>query len=854
MEEQVESIGATATATAAVVPKAPLKTEEISHGTPDNEASERSDGTASPPPNCSICLGKLINKSFTDSCLHQFCFSCLLQWSKIKTECPLCKQTFKSIIHNVRSEEDYDQYHVPRQFAPLPAPQMAATLDVNFDLVGLNLDVGGRRFSYRTTMTPNRRYGVFLNPDQVARREQVPALTSLVSREERRSRRTNPVDYRRNVYRFGIWATSLPDIFGNFRECSADYYRREPTQLNRLIPWLNRELQVLLNNNAPHVAYVMRIIMESLSRYDLRSPEFRDVVRPYFGIHAEHFVHELLNYARTGFDVIGYDQYVTYVPTHGLSNEYVPLVTSPSSSGSSTSNDSDVQVVDETIDTGRLNVEMPRVGPHTVEMPGPSTVAEAFHEQIPSSRMVLTISSSSSGASDNECEVVGYVKPRHERTPEIIDLLSSDAETANVTNPAPVDYGDHTRHSYQPVTRQYTAYEDSVGPSLLDSPSVPTSGEVYKPGTSTERKRGPVRNNNRITVKSRILDTTSSESEDFDSDRDYTPRGSSKSKTKLKRSAAASVRQQKHKQRTSTFGQMRRRMKVLISSSSESEDKSRRRVYEQTPASPESDKRRYSSSWSDSSPERRNKRPKTKGKSKSMQSEVSNPIKVRKDLIKREEWYGQDCAESDVSQMSASLSEHVSFPSKKCELKRYRPNKDSDSEKETRRDESEGNETSSKKPTDGKFKRECSTSDSERTLLNARSSSQCSVRSSKAHNGKKKSKHKDKRREKRSRRSNSKSVLNIATDSFQADDGTPSVSTTSVTSSVRSEMLLPSKYSNSKKRPSSKERRRSHKKHKESKKSRKRSKSESKSRSKKKKMRIKSSSSSDSERDAASKL
>lgn len=145
MEDQVESINIAAT----VAPKSPLKTEEISQSSPDNETSERSDGTVSPPPNCSICLGKLINKSFTDSCLHQFCFSCLLQWSKIKTECPLCKQTFKSIIHNVRSEEDYDQYHVPRQFAPLPTQQVAATLDVNFDLVGVNLDMGGRRFSYR---------------------------------------------------------------------------------------------------------------------------------------------------------------------------------------------------------------------------------------------------------------------------------------------------------------------------------------------------------------------------------------------------------------------------------------------------------------------------------------------------------------------------------------------------------------------------------------------------------------------------------------------------------------------------------------------------------------------------------
>lgn len=148
MEEQTERKAAV------TVPEEPIKAEGAV-GSPGT--SERSDGSSSPPPNCSICLGKLVNTSFTDSCLHQFCFTCLLQWSKIKTECPLCKQTFKSIIHNVRSEEDYDQYHVPRELASQVA---AATLDVNFDIVGgvstvgvgtlgTNWDIGVRRFMYR---------------------------------------------------------------------------------------------------------------------------------------------------------------------------------------------------------------------------------------------------------------------------------------------------------------------------------------------------------------------------------------------------------------------------------------------------------------------------------------------------------------------------------------------------------------------------------------------------------------------------------------------------------------------------------------------------------------------------------
>lgn len=78
-------------------------------GTSNKAEGERA---ASPPPNCAICLGRCKNKCFTDSCKHQFCFKCLCEWSKVKPECPLCKQTFKSIIHNVKSKDQFEEYHV----------------------------------------------------------------------------------------------------------------------------------------------------------------------------------------------------------------------------------------------------------------------------------------------------------------------------------------------------------------------------------------------------------------------------------------------------------------------------------------------------------------------------------------------------------------------------------------------------------------------------------------------------------------------------------------------------------------------------------------------------------------------
>lgn len=48
-----------------------------------SDENQRQQASQSPPPNCSICLGRVKSKCFTDSCMHQFCFSCLLEWSKV---------------------------------------------------------------------------------------------------------------------------------------------------------------------------------------------------------------------------------------------------------------------------------------------------------------------------------------------------------------------------------------------------------------------------------------------------------------------------------------------------------------------------------------------------------------------------------------------------------------------------------------------------------------------------------------------------------------------------------------------------------------------------------------------------
>ncbi|XP_042514189.1 uncharacterized protein LOC122088893 [Macadamia integrifolia] len=48
---------------------------------------------------CGICLsddGKAI-RGWIDSCDHYFCFVCIMEWSKVESRCPMCKQRFSNI-------------------------------------------------------------------------------------------------------------------------------------------------------------------------------------------------------------------------------------------------------------------------------------------------------------------------------------------------------------------------------------------------------------------------------------------------------------------------------------------------------------------------------------------------------------------------------------------------------------------------------------------------------------------------------------------------------------------------------------------------------------------------------------
>jgi hypothetical protein len=55
---------------------------------------------------CGICLSeenKRRVRGVLNSCTHYFCFACIMEWSKVESRCPLCKQRFQTISKPARS-------------------------------------------------------------------------------------------------------------------------------------------------------------------------------------------------------------------------------------------------------------------------------------------------------------------------------------------------------------------------------------------------------------------------------------------------------------------------------------------------------------------------------------------------------------------------------------------------------------------------------------------------------------------------------------------------------------------------------------------------------------------------------
>lgn len=414
----------------------------------------------SPDSKCPICLDIFNNISYLDLCLHKFCFRCIHEWSKNKAECPLCKQPFNSIYHSIKSEQDFKKYDI----RPVENTSFGTFQGVRFryrtTLTGVHRQMRGR-----TSPPPDN--GIMFEAsansqqplqDRYIRRMMMRLAAKRRAASEGRAvssvREQEMVNFRRELYRRGVRVRSVRDG-GRSRDTSAEFFRRNPACLHRLIPWLKRELIVLYGAHGSLVNIVQHIIMSRITRLDMDDGAIQEELRPFLQGRTEHFLHEFISFAKSPFNMESYDQQAVY--------DYP----APSSNENSSSHSSVIAISEDEEHSGAMDPpgDSTSTLSHSVwddETPGPSysTTAEESRTECLS---VLDSDSDSSGEEEtresrassqqmsphnqtdvtqgdvnneehlsddsDDCVIVGYVKPTAERTPELVQLSSNSEES-----------------------------------------------------------------------------------------------------------------------------------------------------------------------------------------------------------------------------------------------------------------------------------------------------------------------------------------------------------------------------------------------------------------------------------------
>ncbi|KAK7910044.1 hypothetical protein WMY93_014728 [Mugilogobius chulae] len=454
----------------------------------------------SPDSKCPICLDRFNNLAYLDRCMHRFCFMCIQEWSHNKAECPLCKQPFTSILHSVRGQNDFKKYTLRRSpengsVAATVAMVAAMASDHRMRLT-LRRSSSSRRRNQRMVpvwewlvdsppdspeyipISPVRNVeeaqpfdladrGIIfegltglgsagnLPPFVANNRETRKLLYRLAARRRlqreggrvRALRDREAIALRRGLYRCGIRVRGI--TLGNQdqpqREISVESFCHNPSNLNRLRPWIRRELAVLYGSHDSLITIVQRIIMARIARHGLENLSIiEDELRPFLLARTDHFLHELVSFARSPLTMEHYDAQAVYEPPDVAFNVDA-LDSSTDSSAviaiSEEEEERDRRGAVEPVQESQASLSMTGWDDET---PGPSystadsscylsSFSPTLHEstnQIRGETLPQTPASprqQGEEEGEEECLIVGYKKPIAERTPELVQL-SSDSE------------------------------------------------------------------------------------------------------------------------------------------------------------------------------------------------------------------------------------------------------------------------------------------------------------------------------------------------------------------------------------------------------------------------------------------
>ncbi|KAJ3105755.1 hypothetical protein HDU97_007575 [Phlyctochytrium planicorne] len=163
-----------------------------------------------------------------------------------------------------------------------------------------------------------------------------------VSPEDPDVARMRAKERRRYIYENKLYAKHIGgNVANRFKSTPLpEDFKKNLDLQARVIPFIRRELQVLLRDT--EVEFVKDYVLIVLEKFDVQSQTAIELIRQFVMDETEHFVHELVCFMRSPFNVDAWDQIVQYDEKSGSTLSIVGAASgSGSVSGSGNDRDQD---------------------------------------------------------------------------------------------------------------------------------------------------------------------------------------------------------------------------------------------------------------------------------------------------------------------------------------------------------------------------------------------------------------------------------------------------------------------------------------------------------------------------------
>ncbi|XP_060054885.1 E3 ubiquitin-protein ligase Topors-like [Erinaceus europaeus] len=117
--------------------------------------------------------------------------------------------------------------------------------------------------------------------------------------------------FRRALYYSGIWVAHVQG-YRPEKHFSANYFKKNPGSLQRLVPWLKRELTAVYGDYGYTVKNILTTILHHMVEHDLDSECFIHLLNPYLQQYTHQFLHELISFVHSPYNMETYDQKAIY--------------------------------------------------------------------------------------------------------------------------------------------------------------------------------------------------------------------------------------------------------------------------------------------------------------------------------------------------------------------------------------------------------------------------------------------------------------------------------------------------------------------------------------------------------------